>query len=102
MSGIMSISMPSFLNGVNYLSPIRYAVRNLAPYSLRGIDFHCTQAQLVDGVCPITSGEQVLELYDLNTNPGLNIMALAIATVIYRFLAYALLKAKKGDWRWKK
>lgn len=99
MSGIMSIAMPGFLQGVNYLSPIRYAVRNLLPYSLRNIKFHCTAAQrLPDGSCPIASGIQVLDLYALNTNPGRNIMALGICTVVYRLLAYVLLKAMRMNW----
>ncbi|KUJ14979.1 ABC transporter-like protein [Mollisia scopiformis] len=99
MSGVMSINMPSFLQGVNYLSPLRYAIRNLAPYSLRGITFTCTDAQkLPNGQCPIGTGEQVLNLYDLNTNPGLNILALGICTLIYRLVAYLLLRAVKTHW----
>ncbi|KAE8444650.1 hypothetical protein EG329_014398 [Mollisiaceae sp. DMI_Dod_QoI] len=99
MSGVMSIDMPSFLQGVNYISPLRYAIRNLAPYSLRGIVFHCTDSQrLPNGECPIQNGEQVLDLYDLNTNPGLNILALGICTLIYRLVAYALLRAVKTHW----
>lgn len=63
MSGVMSINMPSFLQGVNYLSPLRYAIRNLAPYSLRGITFTCTESQrLPNGECVISTGEQVLDV----------------------------------------
>jgi hypothetical protein len=99
MSGILSIDMPGFLQGVNYLSPIRYAVRNLVPYSLRGITFTCNSSQrLPNGECPITTGQQVLELYDLDTNPGINIMALGICTLVYRLLAYLLLKAMRTHW----
>lgn len=99
MTGIMSINMPSFLNAVNYLSPIRYAIRNLAPYTLRGLHFTCTASQEVNGVCPITTGKQVLDLYNLDGSAGLNLMALGVATVIYRVLAYALLKGMKTRWR---
>jgi hypothetical protein len=99
MAGIMSIDMPGFLQGVNYLSPQRYAVRNLAPYSLRGIHFTCNDAQrLPNGECPITNGTQVLDLYALNTNPARNIMALGVCTVIYRLFAYLLLKAMRMHW----
>jgi hypothetical protein len=99
MSGVLSINMPTFLQGVNYLSPIRYAIRNLAPYSLRQIMFHCTAAQLLpDGTCPINTGIDVLKLYDLDTNPAVNIAALGACTVIYRLLAYVLLKITRTHW----
>ncbi|KAF7883015.1 hypothetical protein EAF00_011504 [Botryotinia globosa] len=100
MSGIMSIGMPAFLQGVNYLSPIRYAIRNLAPYTLRSIVFTCTDAQkLPDGSCPINNGVEALNLYDLNTDALWNIIALGICTVIYRSLAYLLLKAMRTHWK---
>lgn len=99
MSGIMSIDMPAFLRGVNYLSPLRYAVRSLAPFSLRGIVFTCSEAQrLPDGQCPITTGEQVLDLYDLNTNPTINLIVLGLVALAYRLVAYALLKIARTHW----
>jgi hypothetical protein len=106
MSGVLSTHMPSFLQGVNYLSPIRYAIRNLAPYSLRNIMFTCSQEQrLPNGECTITTGMEVLRLYNLDTNPAMNIMALGVCTLIYRLLAYGMLKAMRahwGDWRGRK
>ncbi|KAK6592492.1 ABC transporter [Botrytis cinerea] len=100
MSGIMSIGMPAFLQAVNYLSPIRYAIRNLAPYTLRSIVFTCTDAQkLPDGSCPINTGVEALDLYDLNTDALWNIIALGICTLIYRGLAYVLLKGMRTHWK---
>jgi len=99
MSGVMSINMPAFLQGVNYLSPIRYAIRNLAPYSLHDIVFTCTKSQLLpDGTCPITTGIEVLKLYDLDTNPAVNLAALGACMVVYRLLAYMLLKVMRMHW----
>jgi hypothetical protein len=99
MSGILSINMPVFLTGVNYLSPIRYIIRNLAPYSLRDITFTCNDSQrLPNGECTISTGQQVLQLYDLDTNPGINLMALGVCTLVYRLLAYLLLKAMRTHW----
>lgn len=99
MSGVMSINMPSFLQGVNYLSPLRYAIRNLAPYSLHAIHFTCNDAQrLPNGSCPIENGEQVLDLYKLNTDALKNLLALGACTLIYRLFAYALLKAMRMHW----
>ncbi|CAL3969714.1 unnamed protein product [Diplocarpon coronariae] len=99
MSGVMSIDMPSFLQGVNYLSPLRYAIRNLAPYSLHGLSFTCHAPQrLPDGHCPIETGEQVLQLYKLDSDPLINLIALGACTVLYRLLAYVLLKGTKTHW----
>ena len=99
MSGVMSINMPSFLRALNHLSPLSYAVRNLAPYSLRGITFTCSPSQqLPNGQCAVSTGEQVLDLYNLNTNPGLNIMALGVCAVVYRLVAYVLLKFLRTRW----
>jgi hypothetical protein len=99
MSGVMSINMPAFLRGVNYLSPLRYAIRNLGPYSLRDIVFTCSDSQrLPDGQCPITTGLQVLDLYGLNANPTINIVAIGVTAVVYRLLAYIMLKIARTHW----
>jgi hypothetical protein len=101
MSGVMSINMPAFLKGVNYLSPLRYAIRNLAPYSLSHILFTCSQEQkLPNGQCPIVNGKQVLDLYKLDTDPRLNLAMLGVVTVCYRLLAWALLRVVRGHWKW--
>jgi hypothetical protein len=99
MSGVMSIDMPDVLQGFNYLSPLRYVIRNLVPYSLKDIEFTCKDSQrLPDGKCTIETGKDVLRLYALDTNPAINIMALGVCAVVYRLLAYVLLKAMKTHW----
>lgn len=100
MAGILSIDMPDLFKGTNYLSPIRYATRAVAPYSLEGVEFTCNSVQrLPDGSCPIETGQDVLDLYKFNADPVVNIGALAACVVIYRLLAWALLKAMRGRWR---
>lgn len=102
MGGVMSLHVPSFLQAFNHLSPIKWAIGNLAPYSLAGVQFSCTEDQhLPDGQCPITSGKDVLNLYNLNGNAGLNLMALGICVVVYRILAFLILKAKRTRWAWR-
>lgn len=99
MSGILSIDMPAFLRGVNYLSPLRYAIRNLAPYTLRPITLTCTSAQaLPDGSCTVPDGEAVLALFRLDGNERLELLGVAIATVLYRLLAWALLRGARTHW----
>lgn len=91
MAGILSIDMPEFLKAMNYLSPIRYSTRAVAPYSLDGIEFSCTEAQqLPDGRCPIETGEDVLDLYRLNVDAVVNIAALAGCVVAYRLIAWGV------------
>lgn len=100
MAGVLSINMPDLFKAVNYLSPIRYGTRAMAPYSLRGVEFTCNDKQrLPDGHCPIETGEDVLDLYKFNVDPVVNIAALAGCVVIYRLLAWALLRVARGRWR---
>lgn len=92
LGGIMSLHVNSFLSALNYLSPVKYLIANLASYSMQGQTFTCTEVQrLPNGQCPIADGAQVLALYNLDKNAGLNLMGLGICTVAYRLLAYALL-----------
>ena len=103
MGGVMSLNIPSFLQAFNHLSPIKWSIGNLAPYTLRGVTFSCTEAQrLPNGRCPVTNGEDVLKLYNLNGNAGLNLLALGICVVVYRVLAFLLLKAMRERWSWRK
>ena len=77
----------------------------MAPFTIRGLQFTCEDWQKINGQCPITTGEQVLDLYKLNKNPEMNLMALGICAVAYRFLAYVVLKMVKERWLgrlWKK
>ena len=70
----------------------------MAPYTLRGLTFTCEDWQRVNGECPIQTGEQVLDLYKLNKNPEMNLMALGICAIVYRSLAYVVLKVVKERW----
>ncbi|KAJ5683959.1 uncharacterized protein N7477_000304 [Penicillium maclennaniae] len=97
LGGVMSLNVNNVLQGINHLSPIKYAIANLAHYSMQGQKFSCTSAErLANGQCPINTGEEVLALYNLNKDGAMNIMALGVATIIYRFVAYALLKAMRS------
>ncbi|KAL9104337.1 MAG: hypothetical protein Q9163_000683 [Psora crenata] len=95
MAGVMSLNIPSFLQAFNHLSPLKWSLGNLAPYSLRGVKFRCTDYQrLSNGQCPINTGEDVLGQYNFQTNAGLNLLALGICAVIYRMVAFLVLKGR--------
>lgn len=98
MSGVLSLQIPDFLQAWNHLSPVKWGVANMAPYTLRGLHFTCEEWQKINGSCPITRGEQVLDLYKLNKDPELSLMALGICAIAYRFLAYVVLKIVKERW----
>ncbi|EAW09537.1 putative ABC efflux transporter [Aspergillus clavatus NRRL 1] len=101
LGGVMSLNVNEVLQAINHLSPIKYAIANLAPYALHGQEFTCTAAQrLADGTCPIQNGQQVLQLYNLDKNAAMNVMALGVCTIIYRVVAYLMLKVlREGFWR---
>lgn len=68
----------------------------LGPFTLRGQVFTCEAAQRVsDGNCAISTGEEVLELYNLDVNPYMNLVALAATMIAYRLVAYRVLKLMK-------
>ncbi|KAL9108387.1 MAG: hypothetical protein Q9227_006847 [Pyrenula ochraceoflavens] len=99
LGGIMSLNVPSFLQALNHLSPVKYSFANVTPYAMENIHFTCSDSErLPNGHCPIENGEQVLQLYNLQTNAGLNIMALGVCTIIYRLLAYLVLKVTRMHW----
>jgi hypothetical protein len=92
--------MPDLFTSLNYLSPIGYGTRAVAPYSLRGVGFTCNDSQrLPNGRCLIETGQDVLDLYDLDVDPVVNIAALAGCIIVYRLLAWLLLRAVRGRWR---
>ncbi|KAJ5551156.1 hypothetical protein N7535_000901 [Penicillium sp. DV-2018c] len=104
LGGVMSLNVNEVLQALNHLSPIKYAIANLAPYSLQGHVFHCSDAErLVNGNCPIDSGEQVLRLYNLDKDGPMMIMALGVSTIIYRLVAYGFVEATRshGLERWR-
>lgn len=70
----------------------------MAVYTFRDLEFTCEDWQRINGQCPITKGEQVLDLYNLNVNPKMNVMALGICAIAYRFFAYVVLKVVKERW----
>ncbi|TDZ54545.1 putative ABC transporter ATP-binding protein/permease [Colletotrichum trifolii] len=99
MVGVMSIDMPELFKAFNYLSPVRYATAAVAPYSLEGVRFTCTDAQrLPNGQCPIETGQDVLDLYKFNVNPNVNMAALAGCVVVYRLVAWAMIRVARTRW----
>jgi hypothetical protein len=71
--------------------------------SLRGVEFHCTSSQLLaDGTCPVSRGEDVLSLYNLDVSTMAYSLGMVACLVIYRIISYGSLKLKLMDWQLKK
>jgi ABC-type multidrug transport system ATPase subunit len=99
MAGVISTNLAGFLSAFNHLSPAKWSIGNLAPYTIMGLTFTCTpEQQLPNGQCPISTGEQALKLYNLDTNGWQNLVALAVTVVAYRMLAYLLLRLALVRW----
>jgi hypothetical protein len=81
MAGIITLKLPPVLHAINYISPFKYLVANVAVYSLRGRMFTCVPDQEVGGRCPISSGEDVLQLYGLDVDPRWNLVVLGVLAV---------------------
>lgn len=70
---------------------------------LRGVKFACTAEQrLPNGSCLIYTGEEVLSLYKFDEEPVVNVAAMAGCIVVYRVLAWLLIKLMRARWRDKK
>ena len=94
----MSIDMPAFINGVNYLNPCKYAAATISIKAFTNFEFTCTDTQrLLDGSCPTRTGQQVLDLLNYHMSLASNIGALVAVTVVYRLIAYTVLRLSKAD-----
>ncbi|KAI0444666.1 P-loop containing nucleoside triphosphate hydrolase protein [Xylaria telfairii] len=99
IAGIISIDMPRVFKIFNHLSPTKYAVAALAAFSLDGVTFTCDDSQrLPNGRCTIETGEEVLELYGLNVDGVKNLIALAGTVLVYRVVAWLLLRLVRTRW----
>lgn len=71
--------------------------------SLRGVVFQCKPDQLsADGTCPVNTGDDVLRLYNLDVSTTGYSLGMVACLLIYRIIAYGLLKVKLMHWRLKK
>lgn len=104
MGGILSLNMPGFLKGVNYLSPLKYSLSVLVNMAFSGETFSCDgQETSSDGSCAFDTGEKVLQNYGLKADVPTCLGALAVCLVVYRLIALAILeisRLKLGNKRW--
>nr|POF03947.1 putative abc transporter atp-binding protein/permease [Quercus suber] len=99
MSGVLSLNLPTFLDAINHINPVKWSTIAMATYSLKGKTFSCTAAQEVDGKCPLASGDDVLALYNLADSDGLSLLWLTLLVLGYRLLAYVVLRIRLRGWK---
>lgn len=95
LAGIFNPSLPSVLDGLSYIVPAKHVMANVFPYVMGGdgMRFTCEDEQRLEGgKCPVESGRDVLEIYNLNHDPVPYVIALGGCVVVYRFIAYLTLK----------
>nr|QFR37220.1 ABC transporter [Cyberlindnera americana] len=96
MAGIMSLHMNSFLKGVNYMSPLKYMMVILLNMGFPDdLEFSCDSTTMdSSGNCIMGNGKEVLESYGLKQKYTSYFGVLLCVTVIYRGIAYILLRLK--------
>ncbi|KAK5963646.1 uncharacterized protein PWA37_003971 [Arxiozyma heterogenica] len=102
LSGIMSLTMSRVLKGFSYLNPVHYTsmvIINLAfPNTL---NLTCNDGgKKEDGTCEFATGKDVLESYGLVINVPKYLGIAICVGIIYRLLAYFVIKAKLEWLKW--
>ncbi|KAK9460347.1 P-loop containing nucleoside triphosphate hydrolase protein [Lipomyces oligophaga] len=95
LSGIMSFSMMGFLNGFSYINPLMFGSKALLNYTFEGLTFSCDDSLKVNGECPFSTGEMVLDTYKVRVNKELFIGLTVVTAVYYRIIAVCVVKFLK-------
>ncbi|KAK7064707.1 pleiotropic drug resistance protein, ABC superfamily [Favolaschia claudopus] len=97
-SGILSLSVPFWLSIIAWGTPLKATQRMQFINECRGLQFHCSEADVAAGTCTAQSGEQLLQLYSFNDRNTAKLVGVAVSVaVIWRILAWAALRARM--WR---
>jgi len=94
--GTMSLEMPDFFKGINYIAPLKYSVNSLAKLSFEGESFSCSPSAKEDEVsnCLLSNGKEILKQYNLGDGFKMNFIAVAIIVIVYRLIAFGILELK--------
>jgi len=84
-------SIPAGIRWLQHLSFIRYGYVAMMELEFDGLTFGPAE-ELPDGSCPISTGQQRLELLGVTGTIASDILILALVGVVFRFLAYWALR----------
>ncbi|KAJ3447575.1 abc transporter g family member [Anaeramoeba flamelloides] len=82
-------TIPSFLRWFRYINPMKYAFEVLINNEFTDLKFGCTPSELVNFVCPFTTGDQVLKYYAYNdVNYAKSLLLLLLFLFILKAFTY--------------
>jgi hypothetical protein len=105
MSGIMSSDMPTFLDRINYISPIPYLTRLLTVNEFNSNTvITCTQDEINSNTCFYTNGSQVLtqltsdDRFSFNEDAKLFYFGISLLLfIIFRIGSFLILKSSANQ-----
>jgi len=96
MSGLFSTTMPALFTKLNYASVMKYGVEVTLVSVLQDTSFHCSSDDIISGQCTLSDGQQLIDAYGFSVNDLVrNLYAIAIFIIVYRLIAFLVLKYKK-------
>ncbi|KAJ7071333.1 P-loop containing nucleoside triphosphate hydrolase protein [Mycena amicta] len=97
-SGILSLSVPYWLQIIAWGTPLKATQRLQFINECTGLQFHCSESDIAQGICTAQSGEQLLQLYSFTDRNTSKLVGITVACAIaWRLLAWAALSARM--WR---
>nr|GAT46076.1 ABC transporter protein [Mycena chlorophos] len=94
-SGILSLSVPYWLQIIAWGTPLKAAQRLQFINECTGLQFHCSESDIAEGICTAVSGEQLLELYSFDDRNTAKLVGICVSCAIaWRLLAWAALRAR--------
>eukprot|EP01156_Anaeramoeba_ignava_P005935 Anaeramoba_ignava/a347346_273.p1 GENE.a347346_273~~a347346_273.p1 ORF type:complete len:732 (+),score=261.06 a347346_273:31-2226(+) len=87
------------LSWIQYIDPLKYSFLAAVKNEYTGLTFTCSQSELVEGICPITSGEQYLKqkgYYNVNYWENAGIL-LAFVGICWILSIYFLSRTRKKE-----
>jgi len=94
-------NLPAYFSWIDALSFIKYTYIGISLNELTGLKLTCTPAELAvaaGGVCPITSGEQVIQTLGMEKYHMWECALVLLAMILFfRIVAYC---AMRWEWLW--
>lgn len=82
-------ALPGYLFWIQCLSFITYVFTGIARNEIYDLDFHCTKEQYIGRICPVTTGEEAVERFNLIDIEVYQCELVLIGMIIfYRTIAY--------------